>query len=134
MKSLIVVLALVLAGCAGSRELRLSGNPDVPAAQGVAKVSTTDNGNTKIDLVVKHLAPPQRVDPQAAVYMVWIRNSEANSQVQSLGALRVDDELEGTLTAVTPLRSFDLFVTAEPSQTSVTPTGKTLLDTSVLMK
>ena len=135
MKLVIVVLtAVLLTGCSGSRQLRLSGNPDIPAAEGRVKLSTTDNGNTKIDLVVEHLAPPQRVDAEAGVYMVWVRGNDTASQVQSLGALRVSDDLDGTLTAVTPLRSFDLFITAEPSQSSVTPTGKTLLDTSVRMK
>lgn len=129
-----VVLLIGVSACAGPRQLRLTGSPDIPAAQGVAKVSTTDNGNTKVDLVVEHLAPPERVNPGATVYVVWVRGSEAGAQQQSLGALKVDGNLKGSITAVTPMRSFDLYITAEPSQLSTTPTGKTLLHTSIAMK
>lgn len=130
----LIVTGLAALSCNGSRQIRLDSSSDIPAAQGMVKVSTTDNGNTKIDLVVEHLALPQRVDPGAAVYVVWARGSEAGAQPQNLGALRVDDNLKGSIAAVTPLLSFELYITAEASQTSTMPTGKKLLYTTVAMK
>src|SRR5687767_12997860 len=127
------VLVFTLSAC-GQRQVRLTTSPDIPAAQGSVKVSTTENGNTKIDLSVQHLAPPERVNPGATVYVVWVRGSEPGAAQQSLGALRIDDELRGSMTAVTPLRSFDLYITAEPSPLGAAPTGKTLLNTAVKMK
>ena len=121
-------------GSGGSRELRMTASPDVPAAEGRATVSTTDNGNTKIDLVVKHLAPPENVNPGATVFVVWARGSEKYADPQNLGALKVDSKLNGNISAATNLRSFDLFVTAEPSQATTSPTGRTLLQTNVVMK
>jgi len=121
-------------GSGGSRELLMTASPDVPGAEGRAKVSTTDNGNTKIELVVKHLAPPENVDPGATVYVVWARGSENYAEPQNLGALKVDSNLNGNISAATNLRSFDLFVTAEPSQSTTRPTGRMLLETNVVMK
>ena len=134
-----LITGLILTGltawsCAGPSQLRLTSSPDIPGAQSTAKVSTTDNGNTQIDLIVEHLASPERVDPGATTYIVWVRGNEAEAQSQNLGALKVDENEKGSISATTPLRSFNLYITAEASQLSTTPTGKTLLYTTVAMK
>jgi hypothetical protein len=46
----------------------------------------------------------------------------------------VDDDLEGNYSGVTPLRDFEIFVTAEPSAAGVSPTGKALLYTTIAAK
>ena len=127
-------LALAAVSCAGSSKLQMTASPDIPAAQSKVKISSTENGNTQIELKVEHLAPPARVDPAATVYVVWARGNDDGAQPVNLGALRVDDDLNGSITAVTPLRAFDLYVTAESSQAVTTPTGKTLLSTTVTMR
>jgi hypothetical protein len=133
MIAVLIVTGLAASSCSGPKQLRLTTSSDIPAAQGTVTVSATDNGNTKIDLVVEHLASPQRVNPDATVYVVWARGNESGAQPQNLGALKVDDNLKGSISAVTPLRSFELYITAEPSQMG-TPTGKSLLYTTVAMK
>ena len=130
----LIVTGLATWSCAGSNQLRLTSSPDIPGAQSTAKVSTTGNGNTQIDLIVEHLASPERVDPGATIYVVWVRGNEAEAQSHNLGALKVDDNEKGRISATTPLRSFDLYITAEASQLSTVPTGKTLLYTAVAMK
>ena len=132
--TLLIVTGLTALSCAGRNELQLTSSPDIPGAQSTAKVSTTDNGNTQIDLIVEHLASPERIDQDATVYVVWVRGNEADAQPQNLGALKVNDDLKGSISATTPLRSFDLYVTAEPSQLSTAPKGRTLLYTTVAMK
>jgi len=134
MIAILILTCLAALSCSGPRQLRLTTSSDIPAAQGTVKISTTDNGNTKIDVVVEHLASPERINPGATVFVVWARGSEAGAQPQNLGALKVDDNLNGSISAVTPLRSFEVFITAEPSQMSEWPTGKTLLYTTVAMK
>lgn len=134
-----MIVPLLVAGlgslsCGGTKDIQLMSSADIPAAQSTVKVSTTDNGNTRIDLAVEHLAAPERVSPGATVYVVWARGSAVETQSQNLGALKVDDDLKGTIVAVTPLHSFELYITAEPSQMTETPTGKTLLYTTVAMK
>ena len=127
------LLALSNFSCFGPRTIQLTASPEIPAAQSSAKVSSTDNGNTKIDFSVKHLAPPGRVSPGATVYIVWVRGNQSDARAQNLGALRVDSDLSGALSAVTPLRAFELFVTPEPSQSVTEPSGRRVLYTSVSM-
>lgn len=131
---MLIAIGFTAFSCAGPRELRLTSSPDIPAAQGIATISATDDANTKIDLTVEHLASPERVAPGTTVYIVWVLGNDTGAQPQSLGALRVNDDLKGSISAMTPLRAFDLYITAEPSQASTVPTGKTLLSTTVAMK
>ena len=127
----VMFASLATTACFGPRELRLTASPDVPAAEAKAKITTSDNGNTKIDLTVHHLALPDRVDPSATVYVVWVRGDDANRRSQNLGALRVDGDLNGAFSGVTPLKSFELFITPESSQTVTEPRGRTVLSTNV---
>ncbi len=133
-----LVAAIAVGGCAATQNLLasgkttpLQGSPDLPAAQGTLRTSTSKNGNTTIDVQVQHLALPNRVDPQATTYVVWIKGRGPDDRIQNLGALRVDRNLSGTLDAITPLRSFDLTITPEPSQTVTEPGGKVVLSASI---
>ena len=130
---LVAVLSL-LSGCAGPSQVRLTGNSDIPGAEGLVTTSTSNDGNTKLDITVKHLAPPEKVEPGASVFMVWVRGLEGGAQAASQGALIVNSDLSGEMETVTPLRSFDLFITPESSQTVAAPTGKTLLSARIEMK
>lgn len=124
---LVLLLSWTIASTCAAKTMPLAGSPQIPAAQGKAKLSKTKNGNVEIKLTVKHLAPPERIIPGANVFMVWVRGLAPDAQAQNLGALRVDKNLNGKLTAVTALPSFDLFITCEPSQTVTTPGSPELM-------
>ena len=122
--------ALVTAGmvvAASASTLALTSSPEIPAAEGTAKMRATSNQNTEIRLKVKHLAPPERIATGTAVFVVWVRDVALGSQAQNLGALRVNKALSGKLRAITALKAFDLFITCEALQTGTAPTGKELL-------
>jgi hypothetical protein len=104
----------------------MSVSPDTPAAQGKVKFDKTNDGNISINLEVKYLADPQKLQPPAAIYVVWV-SSDKNSPAQNIGALKVDKDREGTLKTVTPLHAFQLFVTAEANGQIQTPAGPRLL-------
>jgi len=101
-------------------------SPDIPAASGKVKFGKANNGNTSIDLMVKYLADPQKLQPPEAIYVVWV-SADKDSPAQNVGALMVDDHRKGTLKTVTPLHTFQLFVTAEASGQVQTPTGTRLI-------
>ncbi len=134
--SVVVGLALIIgvSACASSSQMKVAGGVETPAAQGEVKLGTTDNGNTSVQFMVKHLAPPVRMSPGATVYLVWVRPLEPGSSATSLGAMQLNDNLEGSIDAVTPLRAFDIFVTAEAMQTATWPSGKELLSQRVQMQ
>ena len=107
--------------------LALGSSSQIPAAQGKAHLRNTENGNVEIKLNVKHLAPPGRISPGAEVFVEWARGLAPGNEAQNLGALKVDKNLNGKLTAITPMSSFDLFITCEQSQTAAFPATPELL-------
>jgi hypothetical protein len=119
-----------LTGCAlwGSK-MELSTSPSMPAAEGTVRFGTTKNDNTSIVLRVRHLAHPEKLTPPAANYVVWTKANK-DAAPQNIGALLVDSNLDGSMVAETPLKSFDLFVTAEAAGGTQMPAGAPLLWTS----
>jgi len=107
--------------------LPLQSSSEIPAAEGKVRLHSTKNGNVEIKLSVKHLAPPGRIVAGSNVFVVWTRGLAPGAEAQNLGALKVDKNLSGRLTAVTAMSSFDLFLTCEQSQTVTFPAGPELL-------
>src|SRR5688572_19057738 len=99
-----ILMSLALAGCGlfggGARTQTMTSGSGVPAAEGTVRSSEGDNGNTNVAVRVNHLAPASKVASDATVYVVWIQ--ARNGTVQNVGALRLDDDLEGTLETMTP--------------------------------
>jgi hypothetical protein len=123
--------AFVSTSCASAPpSVRMVGSVDIPAAQGTVTATSTDNNNTAVVVDVHHLASPERVQPGATTYVVWAR-AAGREEYQNLGALRVDSNLHGQLRTVTPLRSFDVIVTAEQSPTVTMPTSKRVLAATI---
>jgi hypothetical protein len=124
------VVVAAVTGCASSPQL-MSADSRVPAAQGEVKAKDEDNGNTHLKVKVKHMAKPSAVEPMASTYVVWAQDNTNTGNVQNLGALQVDDDLEGEIEAITPMKRFDVFITAEPVATAQYPTGTKTLWTTV---
>ena len=61
--------------------------------------------------------------------MVWVQPS--GGAPQNMGALKVDEDLRGTLATVTPLKSFDVFITLETSATVQEPSAENVLSASI---
>lgn len=119
------------AGCASAPPaIPMSAAERMLAAEGTVMATGTENGNTALEIKVRHLASPEKIAPEATTYVVWARASGTESP-QNLGALHVDKELQGTLKTVTPLRTFDVFVTAESSPTAREPSAEKLLTASI---
>lgn len=131
-----VVLAAAVQGCASlghsGQTASLNSGQAVPAAQGEVVAKPTDNGNTELTVEVKHLAPPSRIADSASTYVVWAQD-RPSGQVQNLGALKVDKDLDGKLQTVTPLKVFDVFITPETMPSAQAPTGDKVLWTQVAM-
>jgi hypothetical protein len=124
---IVVAAALFLMlelGC-GGHKVQMNPTTSVPAAQGHADISHDDNGNTVVDLKVKHLARPENLSPPGTVYVVWFQPNGQPAQNQ--GVLRVDSDLNGELKSTTPLKNFDIVVTAEPGPTVSAPTGAEIM-------
>lgn len=123
---LVAVGALAQVGC-GPSTWHLTAGQQTTAAQGQVTAKAGPNNNTQLEVRVKHLASPQKVMPGATVYVVWVRGTNESDRPQNVGALRLDSDLQGSLDTTTPLRSFDLLITAESGPTVVEPVSGTVL-------
>jgi hypothetical protein len=118
-------VCVALVSCSsGPTKKPLSASSSNQSGKGTVSVHKDANQNTALAVEVDHLGPPERVSSDAKTYVVWITPNGEKNRTQSLGALAVDDQLNGRLEAVTPFKAFELFVTAEPSATVVKPSGE----------
>lgn len=114
MRTILLSMAVMLiAACSTTRTFPLSGSSAVPAAQGQVAASVGENGNTRLDIEVRHLAEPSKLSPGATQFVAWAQPTEPGTQPQSLGALNVDSDLTGRLQTVTPLKNFTLLISPE---------------------
>jgi hypothetical protein len=141
------VAACALGGSPGGPQYPLTSSPRTPAAEGNINVDSGPNGNTKLSIKVRHLAPPSSVTSTATTYVAWIvpraasaaasdqtnqETARANEQQPiNVGAIMVDDDLKGTLETITPFRQFDLMITPEPSPVAMRPSNKPVLTARV---
>ena len=102
----------------------------MPAAQGEVRSNRTDAGNTKVDVKVQYLAPPDKVAPGAQTYVVWAQRDDKSSP-QNIGALAVGKDRKGKLETLTPLDKFEVFVTPEPSPKATEPTNPPVMRSHV---
>jgi hypothetical protein len=126
------IVAFLLAAAASAREDKLTNTGMAPAAQGKVITSTDRNGNTDVEIQVKHVATPQSLTPPHQTYLVWVQ--PRGKEAELLGALRVNEDLEGSLKATTTYKDFDVLVTAEDSIKEAAPSGNVILKGTVERK
>ena len=107
----------------------MSSSPSVPAAKGVIHATHDSNKNTKLEMSVHYLAQPGSLTPSAAAYVVWLQPE--NDSPQNKGELKIGKDRDGSLTIVTPLKRFEIYVTPEQSAQATAPTGEHVLSANV---
>jgi hypothetical protein len=130
--TLFLLFSLALAASLWAREDRLVNTGAAPAAEGKVITENDRNGNTKVEINVKHLATPQSLTPAKQAYLVWVQPRGKDPEL--LGSLRVNENLEGTLKATTPHKDFEVLITAEDNVRPETPSSLVLLKGTVERK
>jgi hypothetical protein len=130
--SLFLLCSFLLATAAWGREDRLTNTGAAPAAEGKVNTDNDRNGNTGVDVEVKHMATPQSLTPAKQTYLVWVQARGKDPEL--LGALRVNDNLEGSLKAATPYKDFEIFITAEDNIKPDAPSSMVILKGAVARK
>jgi len=126
---LALVAAVCLCGALFAKKFPVTASASVPAARGDVDVSSDSNGNEKVKLKVEHLADPSSLTPPGGTYVVWIQSRGGSPENQ--GRLKIDKNLKAEFETVTPYKTFQLMVTAEPDPTVKMPTGMGVLSVSV---
>jgi len=101
----------------------------VPGARAEVAISKDKNGNTRLKMTVQHLANLENLTPRASAYVVWLQERGGKSENQ--GQLKVDKNLKATFVTVTPLKSFDVLVTAEQDPRTNGPSGPEVLRATI---
>jgi hypothetical protein len=127
--ALVVILSFLLTISAWGREDRLTNTGAAPAAMGKVITDNDRNGNTGIDVQVKHMAAPGSLTPAKTNYVVWIQ--PRGKDPEALGILRVNEGLEGSLKTSTTYKDFDIFITAEDSVKPDSPSSLVVLKGTV---
>jgi len=107
----------------------MSSSASVPAAKGVMHATHDGNKNTKLEMSVHYLAQPGALTPSAAAYVVWLQPN--NDSAQNKGELKIGKDRNGSLTILTPLKRFEIYVTPEQSAEATAPTGDHVLSANV---
>lgn len=127
-----MIALLLVTVLAWAREDRLTSTGVAPAAQGKVITNTDSNGNTEVEVQVEHLAHPQSLKPAKEAYLVWIQPSGQSPQL--LGALRVGDDMKGSVKGSTPFTNFDVIITAEDQLKTDMPSSTVVLKGNVARK
>lgn len=122
------ILLLLLVGC-GCRGITLKPKPTAvaPAAKPNIEIEQDKNGNARIEVEVEHLAPPERLESEDSIYVLWAVGTKG--QNMNLGRLTVDRDRRGALVTKTPLRKFRLILTAEQNATVQRPSANVVFRT-----
>lgn len=122
-------IALLSTVAYAAKKYPLTAASIVPGARGELKVDKDKNGNTRLSLAVQHLANPANLTPPATAYVVWLQ--DRGGDAENRGRLKMNKNLKASFETVTPLKNFDLLVTAEQDLQAKTPTGPEVLKASV---
>jgi len=133
MKFAVAMIALLAVWpFASAKEYHMTAATSVPGATGTVKAAKSKgNGNIKLDIEVNHLARPSSLTPSANNYLVWIRPNGGEAFKQ--GAIGVDKNLSGELKLETVSKDFDVFITAEQSDSVTSPSSVEVLRTHISM-
>ena len=121
------IALMALTSVAAAKKYPLTADKSVPAARGQVDVGRDKNGNTKVE--IEHLAAPESLTPPRSAYVVWLQ--ERGFEPLNQGALKPNKSLKATFKSITPLKSFDIFVSAESDPNTKSPSGSEVLRASV---
>lgn len=127
--ALCFTVALLCTAAYAAKKYPMTAASIVPGARAEVAVGKDKNGNTTLKMTVRHLANPDRLTPPAGAYVIWLR--EPGGNVDNRGQLKMDKNLKASFEAVTPLKSFDLLVTAEQDVTAKSPSGPEVLKATI---
>jgi hypothetical protein len=121
-----VFTTLMAGACASTQKVYLEGTVTAPAAVAQVAFKVDKHKNTEVDLRVKHLAPPQRLEGGDTTYVVWAAPMGSEEYVRQ-GALAVTNSRAGKMRFVTSLTRFKLVVTAEKTPAATMPSKDVVL-------
>lgn len=125
-----LLIMFTINSCA--RKMSFQTSSVVPAAEGTVKIKKDKNNNYNIDLNLRRLASPDRLNPPKDFYVVWM-NTEGNA-AKNIGQIKTSSSLlsktlKSSLQTVSTTAPTGFFITAESDGNVQTPGGQVVLKT-----
>lgn len=125
-----VVLAFALSAFTWAEDTHMKNVSTLqPAATAELKHEKDDNGNTKLQIHVYHLAKADALTPPRDAYVIWIE--PPGESPQNMGVVKVNDNLESEFSTRTPFKRFKVYITAEAGPKVTTPSGDRMLEANI---
>ncbi|SPF42023.1 conserved exported hypothetical protein [Candidatus Sulfopaludibacter sp. SbA4] len=124
-----LTLALICTVAYAAKKYPMTAASTVPGVRAEVAIDKDKNGNTRLKMSVQHLANLENLTPRASAYVVWLQ--ERGGSPENQGQLKMDKNLKATFETVTPLKSFDVFVTAEQDFRATGSTGQEVLRATI---
>lgn len=126
----VLLITLTLSSCA--RKMSFQTSSVVPAAEGTVKIKKDKNNNYNIDLNIKRLASPDRLNPPKDLYVVWMNTD--NNAAKNIGQIKTSSgflskTLKSSLETVSTTNPTGFFITSENDGNVQYPTGEVVLKT-----
>jgi hypothetical protein len=125
----VLCAAVFLSGCA-TQKLEFRHAPSQPAAQAVVKVSLDKHQNANLRVDFEHLAPPARLVPPRAFYVLWAESPQGT--VAPIGQFVVGRNFDGSFRGSTTMNNFRLVITAEDFATPASPNQPHVMTTEFI--
>ena len=126
-----LLAAAMAGGCASTAsEFSMNRADNVQKANAQLELREESNGNTEVAVEVSNLPPAGEFRENATVYVVWVQEP-GGGMAHNLGALAVGHGGRGGMESLTPLRKFDIYITAETVAEARAPSGNRALWASV---
>ena len=114
-------LTLGAFGCGGgSWSYNVVGSSRDPGAEGTVQVEAIEGGNRLVTVSFNHMTPPSRLGNGLTTYVLWFRDPQGHSTKASILQYNEGDR-SARATATTPMRRFQMMVTAERNATTAEP-------------
>lgn len=108
------------------------GTPEAPSTSGFVEVIDDDDDGAELEVVLKHLHPPESLQPELKHYVVWLAGP-TGAPIR-MGVLAYDqDAREGKLPITSTTRIFTITVTAETSEKPAKPDGLLVAEQEILL-
>lgn len=128
------LILITLSSCAQKFSFPVS--PIVPSAEAEVKIKKDNNENYVINLNVRHLNKPDRLNPPKLMYVVWL---ETSSEIRNLGQLKSSSSLlsstyKANLKTVSSHKPLRFIITAEDNVDNKDPGSQVVLEVKVNVK
>jgi len=122
---LILAVALLGSGCA--KKVRFKALPLAGRGAAAAVVNLTYDRNNILEVKLSNVPDPAAIKAGYTRYVLWAMTADRQHAV-NIGQLRVDEKKNAAIKTLTPLRTFILFITAEPAGDAMTPGPDTVFE------